>query len=56
VKLALTTKHGIVDPIHHDSKGLFDKLPNPLQVVRYHSLAVSAKGERQLGSADSTQT
>lgn len=33
--------HGLVDEVTHDGKGLFAGLPNPLSVVRYHSLMVS---------------
>jgi len=32
--------HGKVSRIKHDSQGLFTELPNPLKVVRYHSLAL----------------
>lgn len=31
--------HGKVSQISHNSKGVFAGLPNPLEVVRYHSLA-----------------
>jgi para-aminobenzoate synthetase len=34
--------HGLVDDVTHDGRGLFAGLPNPLSVVRYHSLMVSA--------------
>jgi len=30
--------HGKTSPIRHQGKGLFRNLPNPLQVMRYHSL------------------
>ncbi|MDR1789047.1 MAG: aminodeoxychorismate/anthranilate synthase component II [Opitutaceae bacterium] len=33
-------RHGKVSEITHDGRNLFDKLPQPLRVVRYHSLAV----------------
>ena len=33
--------HGKLSPIHHDGKGLFAGLPNPLEAIRYHSLVVS---------------
>lgn len=33
--------HGKVSPIHHDGRGLFEGLPDPLEVGRYHSLAVT---------------
>lgn len=32
--------HGKTSPIHHDGKGVFQNLPNPLEGIRYHSLAV----------------
>jgi anthranilate synthase component 2 len=32
--------HGKVSRIEHDSKGVFEKLPNPLVATRYHSLVV----------------
>ena len=32
--------HGKTSAIHHDGKGVFKGLPNPLEGIRYHSLAV----------------
>lgn len=32
--------HGVATPVHHDGRGLFQGLPNPLSVARYHSLYV----------------
>ncbi len=32
--------HGKMSLVHHDGKGVFKGLPNPLNVIRYHSLAV----------------
>jgi para-aminobenzoate synthetase component 2 len=32
--------HGKVHPINHTNKGIFQDLPNPLKVTRYHSLVV----------------
>ena len=36
-------KHGKLSKITHYEKGLFEGLPNPLNVTRYHSLVVSPK-------------
>jgi anthranilate synthase/aminodeoxychorismate synthase-like glutamine amidotransferase len=33
-------KHGKTSLVHHDGNGLFKGLPNPLEVIRYHSLAI----------------
>lgn len=32
--------HGKTDQIHHDEKGIFAGLPNPLIATRYHSLVI----------------
>jgi anthranilate synthase component 2 len=32
--------HGKTDQIHHDGRGLFHDLPNPLIATRYHSLVI----------------
>ena len=32
--------HGKTSLVHHDGKGVFRGLPNPLEGIRYHSLAV----------------
>ncbi|MEV8565864.1 aminodeoxychorismate synthase component I [Streptomyces sp. NPDC051322] len=34
-------RHGRVSPVLHGGEGLFAGLPSPLEVVRYHSLAVT---------------
>ena len=33
--------HGKLSQIHHDGKGVFQGLPNPLEAIRYHSLVVT---------------
>lgn len=33
--------HGKLSLIDHDDRGVFNSLPNPLKVVRYHSLVVN---------------
>jgi anthranilate/para-aminobenzoate synthase component II len=32
--------HGKTSPVHHDGRGVFAGLPNPLVATRYHSLVV----------------
>ncbi|MBM9432219.1 anthranilate synthase component II [Flaviflexus equikiangi] len=32
--------HGKTSHIHHDGTGVFESLPSPLEVTRYHSLAI----------------
>ena len=32
--------HGKTSQVTHDEHGVFEKLPNPLEAIRYHSLAV----------------
>ena len=32
--------HGKMSVVHHDGKGVFAGLPEPLQTIRYHSLAI----------------
>lgn len=36
--------HGKVFEIQHDGRGLFEGLPSPYQVTRYHSLEISREG------------
>jgi anthranilate synthase/phosphoribosyltransferase len=42
IKRAGRVMHGKADSIAHDGRTLFSDLPNPLRVIRYHSLAVDA--------------
>lgn len=35
--------HGKMAQVHHDNTGVFRGLPNPLKVIRYHSLVVDPK-------------
>ncbi|MEO8578667.1 MAG: aminodeoxychorismate/anthranilate synthase component II [Gemmatimonadales bacterium] len=37
---AKTLMHGKTSRISHDGKGIFKNIPNPLEVMRYHSLVV----------------
>jgi anthranilate synthase component 2 len=37
---AATQMHGKTSSITHDGQGVFDGLPNPFTVIRYHSLAI----------------
>jgi len=37
---AQTLMHGKTSPIHHETKGVFRGLPNPLTATRYHSLVI----------------
>jgi anthranilate synthase/aminodeoxychorismate synthase-like glutamine amidotransferase len=32
--------HGKTSMVHHDGRGLFEGLPDPLEATRYHSLVV----------------
>jgi len=36
--------HGKASAIHHNNRGVFKGLPDPLSVIRYHSLVVKKEG------------
>ncbi|GBR49938.1 anthranilate synthase component II [Neokomagataea thailandica NBRC 106555] len=38
---APTPMHGKISPVDHDATGVFAGLPNPVDVVRYHSLTLA---------------
>src|SRR5204862_5699661 len=38
-----TVVHGKTSVIRHDGKGVFRRLPNPIQATRYHSLVLDPK-------------
>lgn len=40
VRRARTVMHGKTSPIHHEGKGIFQGLPQPITATRYHSLIV----------------
>ncbi|GII96412.1 aminodeoxychorismate synthase component I [Sinosporangium siamense] len=42
VERAPEPRHGRYSTVRHNGAGLFDGLPQPLEVVRYHSLAVTS--------------
>ncbi|MFQ5689936.1 MAG: anthranilate synthase component II [Gemmatimonadota bacterium] len=45
--------HGKTSPVHHQERGLFRGLPNPLRATRYHSLLVELRsGEPDPAAAD----
>lgn len=41
IVLARRTMHGKTSMVTHDSTGVFRGMPNPIEVVRYHSLAAA---------------
>ena len=43
VVLAKRTMHGKISSITHDGRGVFKGVASPMEVVRYHSLAVDEK-------------
>jgi len=40
VEKALRPMHGITDQVYHQGRDIFWSLPDPMQVMRYHSLVV----------------
>ena len=40
---ARTLMHGKTSRITHDGKGIFKNVPNPLEVMRYHSLVIESE-------------
>ncbi len=48
--------HGKTSDIRHDGTGLFEGLPNPMQISRYHSLAVHEEERTDLPFAVTART
>ena len=48
IAVAPVIMHGMQSDISHDGTGLFDKVPQPMRVGRYHSLVVLADDEANL--------
>ena len=38
-----TLMHGKTSRVTHDGKGIFENIPNPLEVMRYHSLVIESQ-------------
>ena len=56
LQLAAEPVHGRVRPLCHDGSGLFEGLPSPLEVARYHSWVVASGGlppELEVNARDS---
>ncbi|AXH98015.1 aminodeoxychorismate synthase component I [Ornithinimicrobium avium] len=41
VRQMVVPRHGIVSEVAHDGRGIFEGVPSPVRVVRYHSLEVA---------------
>ncbi|MDW6003517.1 anthranilate synthase component II [Vibrio mangrovi] len=55
---APTVQHGKFSNISHDGKGVFSGLPNPMRVVRYHSLVLQCSdrsNEIYMSAYDTTE-
>jgi anthranilate synthase/aminodeoxychorismate synthase-like glutamine amidotransferase len=46
--------HGKTSPIEHNNQGLFNELPNPMTIMRYHSLVIKDIPEDILAVTAST--
>lgn len=42
-RLGLLPAHGKEALVHHDQQGLFNNIPNPFQVIRYHSWTIHSE-------------
>lgn len=42
IVLAKQIMHGKLSPVYHNNTGVFEGLPNPVTVTRYHSLVIDA--------------
>lgn len=49
VREMVVPRHGIVSEVEHDGTGIFEGVPSPVRVVRYHSLEVAAPVPDGLG-------
>lgn len=41
IERAAHPRHGLASQVHHDGTGIFDGIPSPFEVIRYHSLEVT---------------
>jgi anthranilate synthase/aminodeoxychorismate synthase-like glutamine amidotransferase len=56
IKRAERPVHGATSLIGHDSEGLFQGLPNPLQAARYHSLIVEGPNDTEIRVTATSET